>query len=260
MMNDKILTPEKLYISTIAEDDAELAQKYGLGLEIAEYCTAWNMDEFFDETDVTVKRKMACTDHYTFHACFNELHPSAIDKKALQLAHDRYLQAVTLAYEHYKIRKIIVHSGFVPLIYFPAWFEERSIIFWKDLLKELPEDIELCYENVMEEEPFMQLHVVEGVNDPRFGFCFDVGHASAVQKELKEMEWLHAWAPHIRHFHIHNNFGERDIHNALNEGRIPMKEFICEAVKCCPEATFAIQNSRAEASGRFLIDEKLLTV
>ena len=48
MMNDKILTPEKLYISTIAEDDAELAQKYGLGLEIAEYCTAWNMDEFFD--------------------------------------------------------------------------------------------------------------------------------------------------------------------------------------------------------------------
>ena len=31
---------EKIYISTISTDAVRVAQEYGLGLEIAEYCTA----------------------------------------------------------------------------------------------------------------------------------------------------------------------------------------------------------------------------
>ena len=43
-----------LYISTIADDAEELAAQYGLGLEIAEYCTAWNMDKNFTHCDTVV--------------------------------------------------------------------------------------------------------------------------------------------------------------------------------------------------------------
>lgn len=45
---------EQLLISTTASDADAVARQYGLGIEIAEYCTAWNMDEKFAETDATV--------------------------------------------------------------------------------------------------------------------------------------------------------------------------------------------------------------
>ena len=34
---------DQLFLSTIAPDAAEEARRHGLGLEIAEYCTAWNI-------------------------------------------------------------------------------------------------------------------------------------------------------------------------------------------------------------------------
>lgn len=37
----------QLYLSTIDPGAGALARKYGLGVEIADYCTAMNMDESF---------------------------------------------------------------------------------------------------------------------------------------------------------------------------------------------------------------------
>ena len=34
---------EKIFLSTIASDAVRVAKVYGVNLEIAEYCTAWNM-------------------------------------------------------------------------------------------------------------------------------------------------------------------------------------------------------------------------
>ena len=45
----------RFYLSTIAADAAGTARQYALGLEIAEYCTACNMDEHFPETDAAVR-------------------------------------------------------------------------------------------------------------------------------------------------------------------------------------------------------------
>ena len=44
------------YISTIDENAGTLASKYGLGIEIADFCTAWNMDERLAETDAQVQK------------------------------------------------------------------------------------------------------------------------------------------------------------------------------------------------------------
>ena len=49
------MNKDKIYISTTASDAAEVARRWGLGLEIAEYCTAWNMDDEFAVTDVLVR-------------------------------------------------------------------------------------------------------------------------------------------------------------------------------------------------------------
>ena len=50
---------ERLYLSTIADDCDELALKYGIGLEICEFCTAANMDlPNFEYWDVMVRERL----------------------------------------------------------------------------------------------------------------------------------------------------------------------------------------------------------
>ena len=84
----------RFYLSTIAADAAGTARRYGLGLEIAEYCTAYNMDEHFPETDAAVRGKLAGIARVTLHAPFNELFPCAIDPRARVLAADRFREGV----------------------------------------------------------------------------------------------------------------------------------------------------------------------
>ena len=87
----------RFYLSTIAADAAGTARQYALGLEIAEYCTACNMDEHFPETDAAVREKLAGIARVTLHAPFNELFPCAIDPRARALAADRFREAIALA-------------------------------------------------------------------------------------------------------------------------------------------------------------------
>ena len=47
---------EQIYLSTIASDAVRVAKEYGVNLEIAEYCTAWNMDEKFSAIDPVVRK------------------------------------------------------------------------------------------------------------------------------------------------------------------------------------------------------------
>ena len=168
---------ERIYISTTASDDASVARKYGLGLEIAEFCTAWNMDDRFPETDAVVQSKLQGIPNRVLHAPFNELFPCAIDPKARQLAASRYRQAIQLA-KKYGATKIIIHGGYNPRIYYPVWYTEQSILFWKDFLQEDP-GVEIVLENVLEEEPGMLLDIIKGVADPRLRICLDVGHVNA---------------------------------------------------------------------------------
>ena len=75
-----------VYLSTIDPNAHLTAKKYGLGLEIAEYCTAWNMDEKFAETDPSVREKIAGTKELVLHGPFNELFPCAIDPMVREIA------------------------------------------------------------------------------------------------------------------------------------------------------------------------------
>lgn len=243
---------ERIYISTTASDDASVARKYGLGLEIAEFCTAWNMDDRFPETDAVVQSKLQGIPNRVLHAPFNELFPCAIDPKARQLAASRYRQAIQLA-KKYGATKIIIHGGYNPRIYYPVWYTEQSILFWKDFLQEDP-GVEIVLENVLEEEPGMLLDIIKGVADPRLRICLDVGHVNAYSG-IPVMDWLENCGPWISHFHIHNNDGSWDTHNALYQGNIPIKELLNRGETLCPDATVTLELMEAEASVRWLLEE-----
>lgn len=229
---------ENIYLSTIASDAERMAKEYGVNLEIAEFCTAWNMDEKFDEVDKDVQKKMEGISKSLLHAPYNELFPCAIDKKARALAAERYRQAIDLA-KRYGASKVIVHGGYNPWIYFPIWYTEQSVLFWKEFLQENP-GVEIVLENVLETEPEWLLDIVKGVDDPRLKLCLDIGHVNAYSK-IPVMEWMESWAPYISHFHIHNNDSSWDTHNALDDGNIPMKELLRRAEELCPNASITLE-------------------
>ncbi|MBQ9762187.1 MAG: sugar phosphate isomerase/epimerase [Oscillospiraceae bacterium] len=240
---------EKFYLSTIATDAVRVARDYGLGLEIAEYCTAWNMDRKFAAVDGVVRKKLEGISGCTLHGPYNELFPCAIDPKARELAAFRYRQALELA-AGYGATKVVIHGGYHPRIYFPVWYVEQSILFWKEFLAQAP-PVQIVLENVLEEEPGMLLDIVRGVDDPRLGLCLDVGHVNAYSAVPVE-RWLECWAPYIFHFHIHNNDGSRDAHDPLNQGDIPIRQLLARAQALCPDATFTLELMKTEPSVRWL--------
>ena len=249
------MNKEQIYLSTIASDAVRVAKEYGVNLEIAEYCTAWNMDEKFSAIDPVVRKKLAASPRSLLHAPYNELFPCAIDKKARALAAERYRQAISLA-KHYDSEKVIIHGGYQPMMYFPVWYTEQSILFWREFLQEDP-GVELVLENVLEQEPDWLLDILRGVDHPGLRMCLDIGHVNAYS-DIPVMQWLERCAPYISHFHIHNNDGSRDRHSALFEGDIPMPEFLHRARELCPDASFTFELMKAEPSMQWLAQKGLI--
>ena len=171
------------------------------------------------------------------------------------IAAERYRQVIRVA-EEYGIRKIVVHGGYNPRIYFPIWYTEQSVLFWKEFVQEIPEDMVFCLENVFEEEPAMLTEIIRQVNDPRIRMCLDVGHVNAYSP-ISVMEWLEQCADLTEHFHIHNNDTSRDAHEQLMDGTIPMKELLARIAEKCPNATLTLELMDAEPSVRWLLEEQL---
>ena len=244
----------KYYISSIDHNAYVLAEKYDLGIELAEYGTAWNLDEKFSETDAEIRNKLIGTPKMVFHGPYSELFPCAIDPLIREVCRKRFLQSVQIA-KNYGCQKIVLHGGFNPYVYYPVWYSEQSPVFWKALLRELPEDIQICVENVFEQDPLLLSDIVRAVDDRRFRMCLDIGHAHAYS-HISVSEWIEKCKDVIEHFHIHNNDGTADTHRSLFNGTIPMKEVLSQISEQCPQATLTLEMTDAMSSIQYLIEHQ----
>jgi len=242
---------DKIYISTIADDADSLAREYGFGLEIAEFCTALNMDESFEKYDAQVRDRIRSVERLIFHAPFNELCPAAIDPLIVDVAKMRYAQAYDLM-RGYGVNRMVVHSGFVPMIYFEEWFVEKSVSFWRDFLTDKPEGLRVYIENVLERSPEMLCDIVSAVNDERLGLCLDIGHASHVKSDITINEWAEHMLPFLGHVHLHNNYGERDTHNAPGDGIVDVAALIRLVAQAAPDVTFTVETIDGRSSVKWL--------
>ena len=263
----------KYYLSTIADVDFEtvgeteeiiykkrtapIAMQYGMGLELAEFSISENMDEKINAILPHFEYNRKSVQNAILHAPYNELFPHAIDSKAAHLAWDRYDMAWKLCL-HYDIHKIVVHANYVKCLYYPEWFKAKNIEFWNEFLAEHSEDITICMENVMENEPALISDIIEDVNNPRLRMCLDVGHANL--SGTKPEEWIRKCSKYIGHYHIHNNNGsvsaERpylgDKHQSLQSGNIDMKAILTLAEKLTPEASVTVETCEIEESSKWL--------
>ncbi|MBQ8109863.1 MAG: sugar phosphate isomerase/epimerase [Clostridia bacterium] len=226
-------------LATLSEDAPRLAAEHGLGLEIDAFCTAANMDEGFPQWDAAVRGQLAVAPGRVLHAPFAELFPCAIDPAARALAMQRLCRAADIA-RGYGIRRMVAHSGFIPRVYFPEWFEARSAEFWREFLEKQGADFELLVENVLDEDPRSLARMLEAVNDPRARFCLDVGHAN-VASPRPLSAWVEALAPFLSHVHLHDNHGGWDEHNPPGGGTIDIAGLLALLDRLAPKASVTLE-------------------
>lgn len=248
----------QLYISTVSAGCDRAAARHGLGLEIAEYCTASNLDAPIPQVLAAAESHRQAASRFVFHAPFNELCPAAIDPLAVELTRRRYRQALAAARD-WGCRVMIVHTGFIPLVYFPEWFVEKSVTFWQAFLREVPEDMTLCLENVMEPSPRIPVDIVRQVADPRLRLCLDVGHANTEVSRTPVMEWVEQCRPYLRHLHLHNNAGGWDLHDPLDRGTVPMEE-VLRTLAGERHLSYTLETLQAEENLLWLQDKGFLEI
>lgn len=246
----------RLYLATIGAGAPELAREYGLGLELDEFCTAANFDEHFDEWDARARSAMRMSDRFVLHAPFAELSPCAIDPMIRRVVRFRLDQAAGLC-DRYGIARMVVHSGFMPRVYFDEWFVEQSAKFFREFLAGRPNSFELLIENVLDADPACLRDMVEAIGDRRAGVCLDVGHAHVASK-APVREWLRALAPNLRHVHAHDNDGSFDAHLPPGEGTIGFPKLFGEIAALAPAATVTFECPDAQGCVRRLIRDGVL--
>ena len=244
--------PVQMYLSTLSPNAPALAEKYSLGLELTQFCTAMNMDENFDVWDQSVRECMKSAEKFVLHAPFAELTPCAIDPLVKRVSLHRLKQAADLC-ARYGVRRMVVHSGFVPNVYFPVWYLDQGVPFFQELLSNLPDDFELLIENVLDPTPDLLFSLIERIDDPRARVCLDVGHAFCVSK-VPLGDWLNALSPFIAHLHLHDNDSTFDAHLAPGCGKIGYPAFFDVLEETVPRATWTFECPDADRCIQKLVE------
>ncbi|MEG0918890.1 MAG: sugar phosphate isomerase/epimerase family protein [Anaerovoracaceae bacterium] len=251
---------DKIYVATIAPDCKKVIDKYGVGVELDQFCMAENM---YEEKYINILKELTDNGYLdvknkVLHAPFSELSPASIDPSVLENAYKRIYRACEIC-ENLGIKRMVVHSGYIPRIYFHCWHLERSIEFWSNVIKKIPDDMVICVENVMDEKPEMLVDLVKGVNSPKLLATLDTGHALCAS-DIDPVTWVKVLGPYIGHYHLHENDGVDDLHQAIGQG-VMDREGVFEAIKGFgrDDATYTIESRDSETTMKWIIENLRLT-
>ena len=250
---------DRIFAATFSENAVSVIRRHGIGIELNDLCISENLDSERRQTTTDVIRQEIRSagvkpQQIIAHGPFTEICPASIDHRAVEMGRRRLDEAWNLL-QNLGICRMVVHTGYIPLIYYPQWQLEKSLGFWKDFLKDKPSDFRLYIENVFEDTPEQQLQLIRRLDDPRVSACLDVGHANAVTRpEYPVCRWIEELGSFIGHFHLHNNDGKQDLHNPLTEGTMDM-ETVLRAIGtfCRPDVTMTIESRTCEESVQWLL-------
>ncbi|MBW2477544.1 MAG: sugar phosphate isomerase/epimerase [Deltaproteobacteria bacterium] len=157
----------------------------------------------------------------TIHAPFFDLNPGAIDPLIQQATRQRLMQTLDAA-EVLGAHLVVVHPGFDRWRYpglEEAWINQAQM-FFPPLLKTAEKiDCRLALENIYEETSSSLVLLVNALDSPWFGHCFDAGHWFLFGREPM-VDWLTKISSKLFHLHLHDNHGTSDDHHPLGEGLV----------------------------------------
>lgn len=252
--NNKINLRDKIYCATFSKDAVDVAKEYGFGLELNHVCISKYLDSDKIEgtiADIYKDYEKLGSEKVILHGPFTEICPGSIDHRAVDLGLERLEEAYQLA-QRLGLKSMVAHTGYMPMIYYWEWHLEKSMDFWRRFF-ENKGDFTIFVENVFEKEPEQMVELIDKFNDPRLKICMDVGHANAMTETAQVTEWIKILGHRIAHFHIHNNFGEKDTHSPLEEGNLDMDEILTTiAENCSEDVTLTLESTDCRSCAQWL--------
>ena len=270
----------RLFLATFSKDALKLIKEHGIGIEFNHFCISKSLDEgIFEKTVSIMKRDMENLglgpDMAICHGPFTEITPMAIDHVFVEAARTRLEQAYR-GCEALGVKRMVVHTGLIPDLYYPEWHVKQSSAFWKDFMADKPDDFRLYIENVLDPNPEPLRDIIDKIDDPRVRVCLDIGHANAAgrvnrggtvkpwnaetdasrntSEGTEVYSWIKTLGPRIRHFHFHNNDGSFDAHQEVAEGTMDIPE-VMKLIRneCGEDFTITIESREAYDSIPYLL-------
>jgi len=198
----------------------DYARSDRLNLELyfgAETLETMNDDELREAADY-----LDYSPRMVFHAPFMDLSPGAVDPDIREVTLKRFRQ-VSGAARILRPETIVFHSGYEKWKYAletRIWLEQ-SVKTWNVVLSETGDaGCRLAIENIFEDTPDNLVQLMEAMESPRMGLCFDTGHFNLFSS-ISLDEWLDRCSKHICHLHVHDNDRSADLHAPPGNGTFP---------------------------------------
>lgn len=191
------------------------------------------------------------------HLPFMGLEPGSADPAARIHVQGRIRLAAELA-KLYGAAHMIGHPGFVAARDGEGGSESVPDSGWLERFREtwmpIPDLAEtpLFLENIYDLTPRVLLVLLAALElpAPSTGICFDAGHWNYFSGGMLRQdmpEWIQAYAPYLRHLHLHDNDGFSDQHLGLGQGNISFTLLLrtLETEKLRPSVTFEPHTAKA---------------
>jgi len=209
--------------ATLKDLDKDLEFLDGCGLFPEIYLSGELLDSIAEEDISRMVRWREEGKGLTFHAPFVDLSPGGFDPKVLEITRFRFSQVMDLA-DRVGPLQIVFHPGFDEFRFAfreELWIE-NSLRVWGELLEAASRvNTRVCLENVFDTRPDHLAQLREQLGK-ELGFCFDIGHF-LIFSQVTLPDWLDAFSDGLFELHLHDNNGQRDLHQPVGEGSFDFK-------------------------------------
>jgi len=118
---------------------------------------------------------------------------------------------------------------------------EHALEFWRPWLERLRESgTQVVFENTSEPDPVAAGAFAEASVDFGAAICLDIGHAHTFSP-TPPLDWVRSLGTRITHYHIHDNDGRDDWHQAPGEGNIDFGTLMPEIARLTPNASLSME-------------------
>ena len=222
------------------KDYLEILRKRRYDLEI--YLSAAVLDQIEKQDLDKLIELLDWRPKLTLHAPFMDLNPGAIDPMVRSVTQVRFRQFLNVA-AILKPRAAVFHAAYDRWRYGgrkDIWLE-NSIDTWRKVMETAKETgLRVAVENVFDEDPEALQMLIEKIDSPDFGFCFDTGHFNLFSKVTME-QWFESLGRHLVEVHLHDNDGKADSHWALGRGTIDFENLFHLLNARSPSAVFTVE-------------------
>ncbi len=155
----------------------------------------------------------------TLHAPFMDLNPGAIDPMVRSVTQVRFRQLLDVA-ALLRPRAAVFHAAYDRWRYSgrrDVWLD-YSLGTWQKVMETASRiGLRIAVENVFDEEPEALGMLIDRIDSPDFGLCFDTGHFNLFSRVPME-RWFETLGNRLIELHLHDNDGTADSHQAVGAG------------------------------------------